>query len=89
MRIDMQNARAYILRMNAMLHIRKIVLGLSQVQLAEVAGVSQATVSRWESGQWEPNRDELVKIREWARINEIPFDDAAFFDPAPSQGRAA
>ena len=75
-------------RMNLMLHIRKDVLRLSQAQLAEVAGVSQATVSRWERGQWEPNRDELARIWSWARENDVALSDSAFFTP-PAEGRAA
>jgi transcriptional regulator with XRE-family HTH domain len=74
--------------MNLMLHIRKEVLRLSQAQLAEVAGVSQATVSRWERGQWEPNRDELARIWSWARENDVALSDAAFF-AKPSEDRAA
>jgi DNA-binding transcriptional regulator YiaG len=87
MRVDIKNARTYILRMSPMLHIRKNVLQLSQARFAEVAGVSQATVSRWERGQWEPNRDELARIRSWAKDNNVDLNDSAFFDATP--GRAA
>jgi transcriptional regulator with XRE-family HTH domain len=59
-------------------HIRKSVFGLSQEAFAEVAGVSQPTVSRWETGEFEPNRDELQRIRDAARGRGIEWDDRWF-----------
>lgn len=64
-------------------HIRKSVFRLSQHAFAEVAGVSQATVSRWENGEFEPNRDELQRIRDAARDNGITWDDRWFFESPP------
>jgi transcriptional regulator with XRE-family HTH domain len=61
-------------------HIRKSVFGLSQEAFAEVAGVSQPTVSRWETGEFEPNRDELPRIRDAARGRGIEWDDRWFFE---------
>ena len=37
-------------------------VGLTQVQLAEIVGVSQANVSAWELGQSDPSTDTVRKI---------------------------
>ena len=71
-------------------HIRAKVFGMTQSAFAEVAGVSQATVCRWENSEFEPNRNELARIREAALASGKPWDDAWFFDipadpPEPAQ----
>lgn len=38
--------------------------GLTQAQLAELVGVDQALVSRWESGRVKPSPESLQKLRE-------------------------
>ena len=38
--------------------------GLTQAQLAEMIGVDQALVSRWESGRVKPNAESMQKLRE-------------------------
>ena len=63
---------------NVMKSVRDI-LSLRQNKIAEIAGVSQATVCRWEQGQWEPNRDELERIRNYALQQGYDWDDAFFF----------
>ncbi len=63
-----------------MLHIRKNVLGMTQVQLAALTGAQQGTVSRWERGQLEPSRDQLERIREEARNRGVEWDDSWFFE---------
>lgn len=69
-------------------HIRRNVLRMSQAAFAEVAGVSQATVSRWESGEWEPNRNELEQIRAAAIARGVPWKDSWFFEvPATDERR--
>jgi predicted transcriptional regulator len=65
--------------MSAVEHIRRKVLGLTQKGLADVAGVSQATVSRWEHGTLEPNRDEMDLIRRKAIEEGKDWDDSWFF----------
>jgi len=76
-------------------HIRKKILGLNQAALADITGVTQATVSRWESGELEPGREELGRIRDAARARGIAWDDRWFFEPptlaiaAPEPGHAA
>lgn len=67
--------------MNIMKAVRQR-LNLRQVEMAVIAGVTQATVSRWEKGQWEPNRDELARIRNHAISNGSSWKDAYFFNAA-------
>lgn len=69
--------------MSQMLHIRKQVLGLSQAAMAALTGVTQATVSRWENGELEPDREQMDRIRTEAQTRGLQWDDAWFFDPAP------
>jgi transcriptional regulator with XRE-family HTH domain len=38
--------------------------GMSRAQLAREAGVSEAAISKWESGKQEPRYRELIKIAE-------------------------
>lgn len=38
--------------------------GLTQVQLAELMGVDQGVISRWESGKVQPNAENLAKLKE-------------------------
>lgn len=76
--------------MNVMKQVRQL-LNLPQNQIAVIAGVSQATVCRWEQGQWEPNRDELERIRNYALANGIEWEDANFFpgdQPSPPNSPA-
>jgi transcriptional regulator with XRE-family HTH domain len=86
--------------MNSIRHIREKVLGLTQTQLALLTGVTQGTVSRWETGKLEPTLDELRKMREAAQDKGVEWNDAWFFDapkrkrgrppfPASKSGRAA
>jgi transcriptional regulator with XRE-family HTH domain len=69
--------------MTPMQRVRKSVLGLSQSELARIAQVSQGTVSKWETGELEPGRDELGRIRDAARARGIAWDDRWFFEPPP------
>ena len=39
-------------------------IGLTQKQLAELVGVTDVTISRWESGQREPIWSDFVKLCE-------------------------
>ena len=39
-------------------------IGLTQKQLAELLGVTDVTISRWESGQREPIWSDFVKLCE-------------------------
>lgn len=65
--------------MSAIRHIRKNVFQLGQKEFAEVAGVTQSTVSRWENGV-SPSLDELERIRVAAFGRGIEWSDALFFE---------
>ena len=62
-----------------MLHIRKQVLKMSQAEMAALTETSQATVSRWETGELEPDRAQMETIREAAKQRGLAWDDAWFF----------
>lgn len=86
--------------MTPLLHIRKIVLKLTQEEMATLTGARQATVSRWETGSLEPDREQMGAIRSKAASQGIDWDDRWFFevpntipphtdDPTPHQARGA
>lgn len=60
--------------------IRTKAFGVTQVEMAGIAKVSQATVSRWESNQRDPSRVELAHIRTEARRRGLTWNDAWFFE---------
>jgi len=63
-----------------MLYIRKHIFGVTQDAFAEIAGTTQASVSRWESGMLHPDRGEMARIRAAARQANIPWSDRWFFE---------
>jgi hypothetical protein len=63
--------------------IRRFVFAVKQSAFADIAGVSQATVSRWEAGELSPDLGHLHKIRDAAIDDDLPWDDAFFFDGVP------
>lgn len=69
------------------LHIFKI----GQAEMAGIAGVSQATVSRWETGELEPGREQMAAIRAAAAERATIWRDEWFFDASsiPQEGAAA
>ncbi|GAA4108635.1 helix-turn-helix domain-containing protein [Aminobacter aganoensis] len=69
--------------MSVIRHIRKTVFRLSQAEFAAIAGVTQATVSRWEKGG-SPTLEEMQRIRDAAAERRIKWSDKLFFEPAPS-----
>lgn len=73
--------------MNAIRHIRKNVFQVSQAEFAQLAGVTQGSVSRWENGV-APSLDEMQAIRAAAASRDIAWDDSLFFE-APDQEAAA
>lgn len=68
--------------MNAMREIRKNVFKLTQKQFADLAGVPQSRVSRWETGESAPTLDELQVIRAAAKDRKIRLSDKVFFGEA-------
>jgi transcriptional regulator with XRE-family HTH domain len=73
--------------MSPLLHIRKNVLGVTQVEMAAIAGVRQATVSRWETDRLQPGHEQMAAIRAEAIRRGVAWDDALFF--AAPAGAAA
>ncbi len=69
-----------IRRMNAIQNIRKNFFKLTQVEFSAVAGVAQATVSRWEKHDVAPSLDEMMRIRRAAKERHLPWDDRLFFE---------
>ena len=65
-------------------HIRQEIFGVNQTVFAKIAGVTQATVSRWERGEFDPRGDELAAIRQAAIERGLPWNDKWFFE-APQQ----
>jgi len=69
-------------------HIRKVIFNVSQVAFGEIAGTTQASVSRWESGEQHPGLNEMARIRASARERGIVWDDSWFFEvPAGSMNQ--
>lgn len=48
---------------------------VTQVELAEMLGVSFATVNRWEKGRHEPTITQKRKIREFCRKHKIEWEN--------------
>jgi len=75
--------------MSPIKHIRKHLFGVSQAAFAEIAGTTQASVSRWEMGELTPGMAEMARIREAARCLGVPWEDRLFFEvPSPSESAA-
>jgi predicted transcriptional regulator len=68
--------------MSSLLHVRKNVLRITQSEMAALTGARQATVSRWETGELEPDRLQLRAIREEAIKRGLAWDDRWFFEPS-------
>lgn len=64
-------------------YLRKTVLNVTQAELARITGASQATVSRWEAGELEPNARQLRAIRDTAIAAGVEWNDSWVLD-APS-----
>jgi predicted transcriptional regulator len=65
-------------------YIRKHILKVTQAEMAGIAEVTQATVSRWESGEFEPSLGELGRIRAAAIQRGLLWNDSAFFEQVPA-----
>ncbi len=73
--------------MSAIRYIRGEIFKVTQGEFAALAGVTQASVSRWETGG-PPSMDEMQAIRRAAADREIAWDDTWFFE-VPASERAA
>lgn len=65
--------------MSTIKHIRTKVFGVTQAEFAALAGVTQASVSRWENGV-APSLDEMKAIRGAAETRGVEWDDRYFFE---------
>lgn len=74
--------------MNNVRRIRKTLFRVSQSEFGAIAGVTQATVSRWEAGILVPSLNELDRIRSTAKERGVRLKPEDFF-AKPSEGRAA
>ena len=66
--------------MNTIKTIRTELFRISQVEFAQIAGVTQPTIVRWERGEGEPSASELGRIRAAASERDIDWPDDSIFD---------
>jgi len=66
---------------NNVQQIRKNIFQMTQRDFASLAGVTQATVSRWENADYtaEPTLSDIKAIREAAIARGLPWDDDYLF----------
>jgi len=77
--------------MTPMQHIRKSLLRISQSEMAAITSTTQATVSRWETGELSPDLTQMARIREEAVSRGVEWEDRFFFEvlAAPEQAGSA
>lgn len=61
-------------------NVRRKVFNVPQSEFAEIAGTSQASISRWEKGDLEPSHSEMDRIRSEAAKRGLPWHDSFFFE---------
>lgn len=65
--------------MNNLRLIRTNVFGITQADMARIAGTQQATVSRWEHNKLKPSLEHLLRIRQEATKRGLAWNDSWFF----------
>ena len=76
------NSYAHIfVAMSPMLFLRKNVLKVTQTEMGRLTGTSQATVSRWEAGELEPNISQLRAVRDAAFAAGVEWNDSWLLEP--------
>ena len=55
----------------------RLVLKLSQEDLARKLGVSYATINRWENGKSTPSRLALSAVKEFCEKNGITYEETS------------
>lgn len=60
--------------------IRREVFSVTQAEFAGLAGVTQATVARWESGELSPRQEHMQAIRREAKRRRLKLRDSMFFE---------
>lgn len=70
-------------------YIRTKILKINQTRLAEICGVGQGTISRWENDTAPglPDAGDLASIRDYAKDNGIPLEERLFFE-VPSESES-
>jgi DNA-binding transcriptional regulator YiaG len=63
-----------------MAHIRRNVFGLTQEGFAQALGVTQPTISKWETEGLQPDRAEMAQIRQMAADKGLKWDDRWFWE---------
>lgn len=48
---------------------------LTQMEFAEIVGVTFSTVNRWEAGKTRPNIKAMKNIKAFCEKNNLPFED--------------
>lgn len=48
---------------------------LTQMEFAEIVGVTFSTVNRWEAGKTRPNIKAMKNIKAYCEKNNLPFED--------------
>lgn len=66
--------------MNPFRYIRKELFKVSQSEFAEIAGTTQASVSRWETGSSQPGHGEMERIRNAAIALNLEWATDLFFE---------
>ncbi len=66
--------------MTPIARIRQEILKVSQAEMAGIAKTTQPTISRWENGELEPDREQMKLIRDEALARGREWDDRWFFE---------
>lgn len=66
-----------------MKYIRTKVFGVNQTDFAELAGVDQTAVSRWERGWRAPTHASQIRIRQAASERRLQWSDSWFYEVPP------
>lgn len=66
--------------MSTIKYIRKEILKLKQADFAVIANATQASVSRWETGELSPDLTQLASIREAVLAGGHKWKDVWFFE---------
>jgi transcriptional regulator with XRE-family HTH domain len=61
-------------------HIRKFVLAATTGQMAEICGVSQGTISKWENGLHSPDLAAITRVRDHVKASGKEWDDSWIFE---------
>jgi transcriptional regulator with XRE-family HTH domain len=75
--------------MNPIRDVRVRLFAITQQEMADIAGVRQPTVSRWERDLLQPNLDALSRIRREALRRGLRWNDRLFFEAMGRVGVAA